>query len=159
MKRLAWLAAILVGCGGSDPADFEGMWTVSITNGPNDCNVMNWTEGDSNSGITIDITQSDSDATVDVTGLAGAYLDAVLGNTDPFSGSVDGDTLVAEREGTNALNSGNCTYTYNVTVHTTIDGDTMQGFLSYVPATNGNSDCAALECENRQNLSGNRPPM
>jgi len=158
MKSLVVLSAILVGCGGSDPADFEGQWTVSVTNGPNDCNVMNWNEGDSNSGIPVSITQNDSDAIVDVTGAAGIYLDAVLGNSDVFNGSVDGDTLVAEREGTNSMNMGNCTFTYNATIHVDIDGDTLEGFLGYTRATNGNSDCAALECENRQNLSGNRPP-
>jgi len=159
MKRFAFLAAILVGCGGSDPADFEGSWTVSITNGPNDCNVMNWNEGDSNSGIGVDITQNDSDVIVDVTGLAGAYLDAVLGNNDVFNGSVDGNALDADREGTNSMNMGNCTFTYNATVHADINGDTMTGYLAYTRATNGNSDCAALMCENRQNLTGNRPPQ
>lgn len=158
MKRFVLLAAILVGCGSSDPVDAEGSWTVSITNGADDCNV-GWNVGMSNSGIGVDITQNGADVVVDVTGIAGAYLDAFLGGTDAFSGTANGSGLTADRQGTNSKTTGNCTYTFNATLDAEINGDTMQGTISYTPATNGNSDCDAVQCENIQNFSGNRPPQ
>jgi hypothetical protein len=96
---------------------------------------------------------------VDITGIGGGVLGAFLGGDDVFSGSVDGENIRATRQGTRANTMGNCTYTYNATIDADVNGDTMMGFLSYVPATNGNSDCAAVECENIQDFSGNRPPQ
>jgi hypothetical protein len=156
MKRLVLLAAILAGCG-SDPVDVEGRWTVSVTNRADDCNI-GWTEGQSSSGVTVDITQNSDAIIVDVTGIGGGVLDLFLGGDDVFSGDVDGDHIQATRQGTRSNNQGNCTYTYNATFAADVNGDTMEGSIKYVPAHNGNSDCAAIVCENVQDFSGNRPP-
>jgi len=157
MKNLVMVAAILAGCG-SDPVDAEGNWTVSITNRADDCNI-GWTEGQSSNNVTVNITQNDEAIIVDVTGLGGGVLNLFLGGDDVFSGTVDGDQIEAVREGTNARTMGNCTYTYNATITADINGDTMMGSLTYRPADNGNSDCAAIQCENVQDFSGNRPPQ
>jgi hypothetical protein len=157
MKSLVLLAAILGGCG-SDPVDAEGMWTVSVTNREDDCNI-GWNVGQSSSGVGVNITQNREAVLVDITGLGGGVLSAFLGGDSVFSGSVDGANIRATRQGTRANSMGNCTYTYNATIDADVNGDTMMGFLSYVPATNGNSDCAAVECENIQDFSGNRPPQ
>jgi hypothetical protein len=157
MKNLVMVAAILAGCG-SDPVDAEGNWTVSITNRADDCNI-GWTEGQSSNNVTVNITQNDDAIIVDVTGLGGGVLNLFLGGDDVFSGTVDGDQIEAVREGTNARTMGNCTYTYNATITADINGDTMMGSLTYRPADNGNSDCAAIQCENVQDFSGNRPPQ
>jgi hypothetical protein len=83
----------------------------------------------------------------------------VFGNQDVWSGDVEGAHITAVREGTRAANMGNCTFTYNSTIEAHVIGDTMTGNNTYRPATNGNSDCAAVECANVQDFSGNRPPM
>jgi hypothetical protein len=157
MKSLWLVLGILGGCS-SDPVDAEGQWTVSVTNRTDDCNI-GWNEGQSSTGVGVAITQSGESVNVDVMGLGGGILDAFLGGDDIFTGDVDGDRVQATREGTRANNSGNCTYTYNATFTADISGDTMNGSISYRPADNGNSDCAAIQCENVQDFSGNRPPQ
>ena len=157
MKRLVVLAAILGGCG-SDPVDAEGMWTVSVTNREDNCNI-GWEVGKQSTGVGVNITQNGEAVIIDITGIGGGVLSAFLGGDEVFSGTVDGETVLATRQGTRPNTMGNCTYTYNAIIAADINGDTMMGFLSYKPATNGNSDCAAIECENIQDFSGNRPPQ
>jgi hypothetical protein len=71
MKSLVLVAAILAGCGGhGDPVDAEGMWTVSLTNRANDCNVQSWNEGESAS-VTVSITQNGEAVLLDITGFSG----------------------------------------------------------------------------------------
>lgn len=158
MKNLVLLAAILAGCG-SDPVDAEGQWMVSGTNRANDCNVNGWTENDSWSNTNVDITQNGEAVIVDITGGGGFALDIFLGGNDVFRGDVDGNDLHVTRQGTRSNTTGNCTFTYNATIDATINGNTLEGTISYRPAHNGNSDCAAVECENIQEFSGNRAPQ
>ena len=70
---LTMLALCLaVGCA---PADVAGDYTVNVRNGPNECGFDNWTEGDTASSIPVEITQLDSDVTIDVMGATGLGLD------------------------------------------------------------------------------------
>lgn len=138
--------------------DAEGTWTVSVTNREDDCNI-GWQVNQSSSNVEVSITQNGEAVIIDVTGIGGGVLDLFLGGNDVFSGDVAGPHITAVREGTRANTMGNCTYTYNATLEAHVTGDTMTGSITYRPATNGNSDCAAVECANRQDFSGNRPPQ
>jgi len=160
MKSLLLITAILAGCGSDDPVDAEGTWTVSTVNREDDCNI-GWNVGQTSQNVEVSITQSNGgeSVNVDINGIGGGVVDLFLGGNDIFTGHVSGAHLTATREGTRSNNMGNCTYTYNATIEAHISGDTMMGSISYRPATNGNSDCAAVECVNVQDFSGNRPPM
>jgi hypothetical protein len=158
MKRYLGMAAILVGCGG-DPANVEGTWSVSGTNRTNDCNIDNWNVGESFSGVELMVTQNGESVNADVLGGGGFYLDVLLGGNDLFTGTIDGNELFAQREGTRSMNQGNCTYTFNAELDLDINGDVFTGRLNYISATNGNSDCAAVECTSYQDLNATRPPQ
>lgn len=156
MKRLL-LLAILAGCG-SSPVDAQGNYSISVTNGPNGCNFMNYTVGNSSTGVMVAITQQGTNASADVMGGGGFILDAVLGG-HVFTGTVDGDQLDLKLAGTHANQSGNCTYTYNGEIKAALSGDTLTGTIDYVAATNGNSDCASIQgCVTTQDFNGTRPP-
>jgi hypothetical protein len=156
MKRLLGIA-VLVGCGGSDPVDAEGTYSVGITNRENGCNFSSWTVGEMTSGIPVVITQNGSAAIAEVQGLAAIALDLRLGSHS-FSGDVDGNHLDLLLAGTRSMTTGNCTYTYDGRIDANLIGDALSGNIYYTSAGNGHSDCAALECTSRQEFSGSRPP-
>jgi hypothetical protein len=152
---LATLAPL--GCGGED-ADVAGNYTIAVTSRQNGCELDNWMEGDTASGITATITQSGSAVTATLDGLVGAYYNAVFGSAS-FTGTVDGDDLELQIIGTRSATEGNCTYTFNAILNATIDGDTLTGTIDYQAATNDQPDCAALEgCTSTQDFNGTRPP-
>ncbi|HEY4243961.1 MAG TPA: hypothetical protein VGM88_29305 [Kofleriaceae bacterium] len=161
MTRLAWLALAgiaLAACGGDD-ADVAGDYTVALTNGSNGCNLSNFTPDQSTTGISVTITQSSSDVTAVVNGLAGAALDALLAD-HTFTGDIDGNALSLTIAGTRSNNTGNCTYTFNADLDAKIDGDTLTGTLTYTGAGNGNSDCIEITgCKSIQQFNGTRPPQ
>lgn len=151
-------AAALGGCGDPAPADVAGTYTINLTNGANGCNLANWTEGNTSTGIPVVITQTDASASAEVMGLAAVALDVALAS-HVFTGEVDGDDLHLAITGTRSATSGNCTYTYNALLDAALAGDVLTGTISYEAATNDNSDCAALEgCASVQNFNGTRPP-
>jgi hypothetical protein len=158
MKSLLAVVVLALGCG-SDPVDAEGTWTVSGTNRTNDCMIANWNVGDMWSNVTFVLTQNGSAVNGDVTGVVGGYLDFLLGGTDIFSGTVDGNDLDLQREGTRSMNQGNCTWTYNAELLLSVSGDLFTGRVNYVSADNGNSDCAAVRCLSYQDVNGTRPPQ
>jgi hypothetical protein len=149
-------AAVTASC--ASPADIAGNYTVNVTNGENGCSLDGWTAGATTTAIPFVITQSDADATGSVEGLAGTYLDLVLGN-HIFTGEVRGDQFEATLYGTRPTTRGMCTSTVNVDLFATLDGDFLEGTLTYSAQTNGAPDCAELEtCENIQSFNGTRPP-
>lgn len=155
MKRLV-LIALLGACGGNDPVDAEGTYTVGVTNREDQCN-LGWQVGQMSSGVQLVVTQNGTSAIAEVKGLAGGYLSLAFGSST-FSGDVDGDQLDLFVTGTNAKTTGNCTYTYDGHINATLTGDALQGSLSYVANTNTASDCAAVACTSKQDFSGSRPP-
>lgn len=163
MRALPSLAlAILVlgigACGGDDPADVAGDYTLQITNEANGCGFDGWTEGEVAADVPLTVTQDGAAVTATIEGLAGGYVELVLG-ARTFTGEVDGARLELTLFGTRSATEGNCTYTINAEVDATIDGDLLEGEIRYVPATNGNPDCAALDaCANVQRFNGTRPP-
>ncbi|HUH05205.1 MAG TPA: hypothetical protein VML75_24570 [Kofleriaceae bacterium] len=161
MLDVRWLlvscSLVLAACG-SDPADVAGNYSIALTNGANGCDFENWDEGATAQNIDLTVTQDGENASATVGGLAGAYLEVVLGSR-VYQGTVDGDHLHLQIFGTPSATEGNCTWTVNSTVRAELDGDVLTGTIDYTKATNGNPDCAAFEgCVTRQNFNGTRPP-
>jgi hypothetical protein len=152
------LAVALAACGGDDPVDAAGTYTVSLTQREDGCN-YGWT-GQSNAGVEVVITQNAAAVSADVQAAAGARfaLDAILGN-HVFTGSVDGTHLDLLITGTTSFSMGTCDYTIDAQIDATLDGDVLSGNIFYRDKTDGASDCGALTgCTSRQELLGNRPP-
>lgn len=147
----------LAGCG-DDPAAVAGEYTISVTNGQNECGFTGWTAGESASNINVSITQNGDSASAEVTGVTGAYLEAVLGD-NVFTGSVDGSHLELLLVGTTNGSVGTCDFTINATIDATLDGDFLEGVIRYEPQTDQSVDCDTLStCANVQEFNGNRPP-
>jgi hypothetical protein len=154
----ALLAPGVLGCGGGEPADISGEFTVGVTNRENGCNFQDWVEDEMTPGIPVTITQEGADASADVGGLVGVFLDLAFGSS-VYTGEVDGDAFELTLFGTVSQSQGNCTFTFNSTIDAVASGDTTQGEIRYEAATNGNPDCADLEgCVSRQEFTGSRPP-
>ncbi len=158
---MIWLAALgFAGCSSSSPANVAGDYSVNITNGANGCNLQNWTEGSSNTGIPVSVTQTagSAKASVVITGATGVYVNAVIGGMT-FDSSVDGNNLDGLLHGTRAYTMGGCTYTFTVDLASSLSADTLSGTLTYIPATNHGTDCGVLEtCTSVQQFNGLRPP-
>jgi hypothetical protein len=160
MRRLppAILAVGLAACGGDDPVDAAGTYTVSLTQREDGCN-YGWT-GQSTAGVEVVITQNGAAVSADVQPAVGArfVLDGILGG-HVFTGSVDGTHLDLLIEGTPSTSMGTCDYTIDAQIDATLDGDVLSGNIYYRDQTDGASDCGALTgCTSRQELLGNRPP-
>ena len=161
MRRVCLASCVVaglfaIGCG---PADVAGNYTVSVTNGPDRCATGSWTEGDSSSGIPVVITQDGDQITIFVEGPTGTLLSLGVGDNQ-FDGQVSGSSITAALVGDVTQRQDMCVYTYTVDMRGTIDGDLLEGTLTWRPVTNGHADCGALDtCEgNVQNFNGTRPP-
>lgn len=165
MKRIVALVpvaiAILAACSDSTlpPEDLTGNYTVAVTNRENGCNFQNWTVGQSSTNISMTVTQQGSNGiTAVIGGAAGAYLILVM-NTATFTGSVSGPTGTMTATGSRTGQQGNCAYTLNANATISLAGNAINGSITYVPKTNGGTDCGVLNtCSSRQELSGSRPP-
>ncbi|HEY1550340.1 MAG TPA: hypothetical protein VGG28_21080 [Kofleriaceae bacterium] len=161
MKRFGLFAVLFVtgvACS-SSPTNVAGSYSVQLTNGANGCMFQNYTVGSDTMNVPVTVTQSGSTATATVSGVAGDYLNLVLGS-DSFTGSVDGDSLDLQLTGTRALSMGNCAYTYNATLNAALDGNSLMGSVDYTADTNNGSDCGALVgCMTSQDIAGSRPPQ
>jgi hypothetical protein len=154
---LVWLVG-LAACGGDDPVDAAGTYTVSLTQREDGCN-YGWT-GESNAGVEVVMTQNDTALSADVQPAAGARLalDAILGG-HVFTGTVDGTHLDLLIEGATSFSMGTCDYTIDAQIDATLDGDVLSGNIFYRDQTDNSTDCGALTgCSSRQELLGNRPP-
>jgi len=161
MKGWILTALLVTGCG-TDDANVAGNFTVALTNGPNGCNIANYTAGTMTSGITMTATQASSMLTITVTGLGAALaLDALLGaNKNVFTGTVSGTSIGVDSIGTKSNTMGNCTFTYNAHITGDLDGDVLRGRIEYRAADNGNSDCTSVHgCLTYQDYNGTRPPQ
>jgi hypothetical protein len=162
MRRLspAILAVVLAltACGGDDPVDAAGTYTVSLTRREDGCS-YGW-NGESNAGVEVAITQNAAAVSADVQPAAGARLalDAILGG-HVFTGTVDGTHLDLLIEGTTPFSMGTCDYTIDAQIDASLDGDVLSGNILYRDQTDNSTDCGALTgCTSRQELLGNRPP-
>jgi hypothetical protein len=161
--RTASFAGLLVGLGvvaacGGEPADVSGEYSLAVTNRDNGCEFDDWQEGDTAQNIPLTVDQDGRDVTARLGGLAGLFVEAVLGSRT-FEGVVSGDRVTLELYGSRSLSEGNCTFTINATVTGTLIGNALSGFIDYTPAHNGNPDCSSIDrCVTTQEFSGSRPP-
>src|SRR4051812_43368258 len=137
MNRMIWLVVLGLAACSDDPVNVAGDYSVNITNGANGCNLQNWTEGASNTGIPVTITQgtNKAEATAVINGVTGVYVNAVIGGMS-FAGGVDGADFDGVLHGTRAYNMGGCTYTFTVDLTSSLSKDTLSGQLVYTPVTN-----------------------
>jgi hypothetical protein len=145
------------GDGDGPAASVSGAYTGNITNGQSSC-PGNWQAGQV-AQVTMNAVQSGSDVSLDVTGGAGLYVQVALG-ASTFNGNVTGDDVNATLHGTTSETDGNCTYTWSATFAGGLSGDTLSGNVTYVPVTNGGSDCTAHQiegCSETQSFDGVRP--
>ena len=99
------LVGLAAGCG-SD-AEVAGNYSVAITNRTNGCMLTNYTVGDTAANISVVITQSGSNVTLMVNGLAGLALVGLLGaDRNTYSGGVDGPDVDVDSFGTRSQTSG-----------------------------------------------------
>ncbi len=151
----------LVACGSSGPAYVAGNYSINVTNEENGCGFQNWTVGNTAMGIPMMVTQQmgSADASATITGVSGAYLNAVFG-TNMFNGTVDGDAMTLTLHSTHAANMGQCSYFVTATAHAVLNGDALMGTITYTTQTNASPDCGTIEgCTSHQNFNGTRPPM
>lgn len=145
----------LAGCAG--PVNAAGSWSLNLTNGANECMVMDWTPGQMTTGVPVSIVQSGSTVTADVTGAYGTVLDLYYG-THRFTGTVAADHIEMSLVG-RAGAMGTCAYTPVLTLDGTISGDTITGTVAWSFDTNSSAECGAYAtCANVQAMNGSRPP-
>lgn len=138
--------------------DVTGTYTVAVTNGDNGCNAPNWTVGNTATAIPFTVTQQGSQLQGVVGGVAGGYLDLVLGSST-FSGSSFGASIDMTLAGTRSATQSGCTYTVNGHLTATLTGDALQGTIDYYPATDGSGACQTVSaCRSERRFSGSRPP-
>lgn len=149
----------LGGCGSDDEftADVAGNYTIALTNGASTCAFDNWEEGKETSGLGFAITQDGRKVQGTLDGVAALFFNVWLGSAD-FDGTIQGRALTLTNYGENPAQQGNCSFTYNAIVKANQNADTIEGTITYSPQTNGNPDCAAVECSASQRFSGSRPP-
>jgi hypothetical protein len=79
--------------------------------------------------------------------------------THTFRGPYQGARLELVLMGNKFGSQQGCTYTFDVTIDATLDGDLLAGSLLYRARTNGVSACGILNgCMSRQELHGTRTP-
>jgi len=140
------------------PADMGGDYMVSLTNGQNTCaTVTDWTEGQQSTGIPVSIVQDGTILTAEVGGAAALYFILLTGDYN-FTGEIHGNEFTLTCYGTRPTTAGNCTYTVNAIITGTVDGNAIQGTMTYQPALSDNPDCAQHDCQAEQAFSGSRPP-
>ena len=156
------------GCGGDDaPADVSGTYALSITNGPNECMVANWTAGQQSAGqVNLVLTQQADPTRVtgEVMGSAG-FVELIFRlayGSNSFSGTVDGNALMMELVGSGPTEmTGACVHTRQARAVATVDvdRDTITGTLYHYFKTNAVPDCGyRTSCTNGQMFNGTRPP-
>ena len=154
------------GCGGDDPpANVNGTYSLSITNGPNECMVANWMAGDQSAGqVSLKLTQQADPTRVngEVMGAAGIVelLFRLAYGSNSFTGTVNGNQLMMELVGSGPTEmTGACTHTRHARAVATLDKDTISGTLYHYFKTNGVPDCGyRTSCNNGQSFNGTRPP-
>ena len=127
-----------------------------VTNGASTC-TFEWEEGKQSTGIELGITQDGEKVQATLGGVTGALFTLVFGSA-LFDGTVQGSALELTNYGERTAQQGNCSFTYNAVVEAEQMGDSIEGTLDYTAKTNGNPDCAQVECSAQQRFSGSRPP-
>ncbi len=159
MLRKTLMAVLLAcACSSESPANVAGTYTLSLAVQQTECGILGGSVGDTSSGVQILVTQSGSDVTAQVQGVAGLALALAMG-TASFTGKVAGHDLDLSIDGTMAGSSGTCAYTRNAHLQAKLSGDVLIGTVTYTYATNKTADCGSKStCQDIQAMNGTRPP-
>jgi hypothetical protein len=141
------------------PADFRGVYAVSVIARQNGCGFANWEEGKVHQNVGFTLTQQEDKVTGSIDGLVGTAVSWWLGSNS-FVGSARGDRLTLTAYGTKQQEQrGSCAWTINAIIDGKLTGDALQGTIKYTAQTNKSPDCGALEgCITQQDFVGSRPP-
>jgi hypothetical protein len=151
------LGSVLVA--GCAPINVAGTYTGAVTNRDNGCMLDNYTVGASTSGITMVVTQSGADVTVDVQGLAGVALALFTNNPDPMRGTATPFGFSVSKVGRNGRTSGDCTYNTIVEANGTLNGDSLSGTVTYrYQVTNAAACGYRATCRTEQSFAFVRAP-
>lgn len=154
----------LLGCSssasvGDEPAplDVAGSYTISLTYQENGCELENWQEDETLSGVALEVSQEDTAVVGTVEGVTGGVL-ALIHGSNVYEGTVSGQRVEMTIYGEYPLKEGNCSYSLNNVFVGDWDGDFISGTLKFTTQTNGNSDCEPVECSSNIAFTGSRPP-
>jgi hypothetical protein len=150
---------LLAGCSSEDEftANMAGTYTLALTNGASSCPFDDWEAGKKTTGVGFIVTQEGENLHGAIDGVAAAFFALAFGSAE-FDGDIRRNHFELTNYGSRTANMGDCAYTYNATVTGDLAADAISGTITYAPATNGNPDCAAVECSASQEFSGSRPP-
>jgi hypothetical protein len=144
-------------------ANFAGTYDMWVVNGANPCNFVEWTEGQSASGVPLVVTQDPITPTTMSATLGGApgtlLLEEIAANDDAgtvlLTGTVGGNQATLTGNGSASQKNGSCTYTTTASLSVNFQGDTVQGTLTYEIVPVGNADCTAIAgCQTTQAFAG-----
>jgi len=114
--------------------------------------------GDTSSGAQVVVSQTGSQASAQVQGIAGTLFVFAMGS-DTFTGTVSGKSLDMSISGTMAGSSGTCAFTRNARLQANLSGDVLTGSVTYTFLTNKTADCGTRDtCSDIQVFNGTRPP-
>ena len=163
----SFLAAGTVGLGACSaqtftpaPVNATGAFTIALTNDVNDCQLANWTQGNTSSGIPFDITQNGTSVVGKVGAGAGLVMAVWLGSAQ-FGGTVTGSDIVLTNLSNKPAKDGTCDYNTQAKITGTLNGDVITGNItySYIPANGTGGSCGFRNtCTSVQKFNGTRPP-
>lgn len=151
------LPALIASCQSSDytdSSDLTGQYTVTITDGTDDCGLDSWVAGQTlQSPLTI------SEGTDDISaefGAPAAPFTARLGGA-VFRGNTSDGVGHFVLHGTPQFKTGDCSYRLSATFDAVRDDSQLLGTLAYHAVTNHAASCGALEtCTAKQDVQGTR---
>ena len=141
-------------------ANAAGSYTIALTNDVNDCQLGNWTQGNTSSGIPFDVTQNGTSIVGKVGGGAGLVIAVWLGSAQ-FTGTVTGNQVVLTNLSNKPAKDGLCDYNTQAKIDGTLSGDVLTGTItySYIPANGTAGACGFRNtCTSVQKFNGTRPP-
>jgi len=153
----------LSACGGSsDPVNFNGTYTTTLTNSDNGCQLANWKANEVTENVQVVATTdalNPKSVLVTVEGLTGAWLELFVGSR-MFISTSDGSALSGVLLGRVTTDDKGCMQTVRIRLNATLKNDTLEGTLTYGFDVKNPSVCGIkATCTNQQTLKGLRPPL
>jgi hypothetical protein len=141
-----------------------GLYSVTIVDGTNPCQLPGWTERQTAQGVSLSFSQdptNNANISAVVGGDAGAYVAALTGTTQ-LCGILGGNQAslatgsCADAGPTDAATHiDGCTFGVTATLSANFQSDTVQGTVSYGVSTASGPSCSSLgACQSVQAFSG-----